>query len=174
MDAEVLKPYNPNGTLVLKTKLALEASFEFVDSEQYTATLIRASTYDQQMRETIRPKLLWAWFSRYPRNKSRVSIQIGFVIQPAPLDQAYDVIIRYNGQDQNTGSISLSAGKATVLDTGGDVPAEWVGWKVNVILRLSLDVAVRTVDCFDIWGKDTTSKRRPWTWVTSFAGTARR
>ena len=50
---------------------------------------------------------------------------------------------------------SLAAGKQTAFQLGGEVPEDWVGREVDVILRPSLDSAVHTVDCFDIWGKET-------------------
>ena len=105
------------------------------------------------MIEAIKVMRLDARPSRYETDESRVNLDTRFDMQPASLDRAYDVIVRYSGQEKRSGLISLAAGTQTEYHAGEEEPEEWGGCKVDMILCPSLDAAVRTIDCFDIWEK---------------------
>src|SRR5439155_1857493 len=84
----------------------------------------------------------------------------------APADLAFDVYVRTNGRDWRIGSVSFAAGErdhSFIADTVAQM--SWLSAeRVDVVLRPSLDVAVRTVDRSVIWGEEVTLPNVPVEW----------
>lgn len=145
-----------NAVLAEKT-ITLEAETEFANLNEPTARLIHDPQYEQAVRDTV--KLRGVKFQKpsdnsYYAKKNQREVEVRVAFSPRPLDAAFEVIILHNDKEYKLSSISSPASGQTNWHTHGGVPEHLVGQTVDLILRPSLDVAVRTVDCFDIWGEE--------------------
>jgi hypothetical protein len=83
-------------------------------------------------------------------------IDIQLKIDPRPVDVAFKLYARLDGVElsDDFSSLTVAANNQTRYHMSGEVPDDWLGKKVDLILRPSLDNAQRTIDCFEIWGEE--------------------
>jgi len=139
---------------LIERRLQLTADIEIVAAGQPTVALNTDPAVGEQVKAaiTLDRLSLQPWG---PNDSQKYNIRGSFFVKPRPVDIAFEVFLRRGEEEVPCSSMSVEKSKETAYGLGWvKLPESFVGKKVDVVLRPSIDVASKSVDCFEIWGEE--------------------
>lgn len=146
--------YSSNSAPLAENKVVLTQDVEFLPLGRTTAKLNTDPALRQQVEAAVTFKQAKMRQYTYHKNRGEYRLDVRIAFAPRPVDLAVEVWARHNGEETKLTTLSLAAADETTWQLGGIFKKDLGGEVIDLILRPSLEVAERSVDCFEIWGEE--------------------
>lgn len=136
--------FKPDGPPIVEYPVELEGTFELVEPDVQTVTLIDAPERADAVRAAVKIR-----DGAYERSREG-EVEFMIDVTASPVTLAHDVIVRAGGREVKMGTITCRAGTGTSTNVNGKLP-DLRGDRVDIVLRPSLDAAHATTELVELW-----------------------
>lgn len=132
---------------LVSMQVTLTAPWTLVPPEQPTVQLKADPVLRAAIRRALTPR--YKHFLNWTRTD-----WLGFsnMLAPSPTDYAFDVLVRYGGDEFTVGTLTCFGGEITLSPAGR--PPDGLPYTVDLIFRPNPSLAAQAVEGTEIWGED--------------------